>query len=75
LLAQPHENRSITCITLPFLQRGIMFTHEAVREWEMKLAALLSATLRKRRHGAVGNSWSVDETYGYCWRTHGIGVN
>jgi transposase-like protein len=46
-----------------FLQRGIIFTHEAVREWESKLAPLLSETLRKRRHGAVGKSWYVDETY------------
>jgi putative transposase len=46
-----------------FLQRGISFTHEAVREWENKLAPLLSETLRKRRHGAVGQSWYVDETY------------
>lgn len=27
-------------------QRGIIFTHEAVREWESKLAPLLSETLR-----------------------------
>jgi putative transposase len=46
-----------------FLQRGIQFTHEAVRNWETKLAPLLSDTLRKRRRGAVGNSWYVDETY------------
>jgi putative transposase len=46
-----------------FLQRGIMFTHEAVREWESKFASLLSGTLRKRRYGAVGKSWYVDETY------------
>jgi putative transposase len=46
-----------------FLQRGLSFTHEAVREWENKLAPLLSETLRKRRHGAVGQSWYVDETY------------
>jgi putative transposase len=46
-----------------FLQRGIRFTHEAVRDWEAKLAPLLSDTLRKRRSGAVGNSWYVDETY------------
>jgi putative transposase len=46
-----------------FLQRGIVFTHEAVREWERKLAPRLSATLRKRRHGTIGNSWYVDETY------------
>jgi putative transposase len=46
-----------------FLQRGIGFTHEAVRDWEAKLAPLLSDGLRKRRSGAVGNSWYVDETY------------
>jgi len=31
-----------------FLQRGLIFTHEAVREWESKLAPLLSESLRKR---------------------------
>jgi transposase-like protein len=46
-----------------FLQRGLSFTHEAVRDWERKLAPLLSDTLRKRRHGTVGPSWYVDETY------------
>jgi putative transposase len=34
-----------------------------VRDWEHKLAPLLSDTLRRRRHGAVGQSWYVDETY------------
>jgi putative transposase len=46
-----------------FLQRGIIFSHEAVRDWERKLAPLLSETLRKRRYGTVGASWYVDETY------------
>jgi transposase-like protein len=46
-----------------FLQRGIDFTHEAVRVWERKLAPFLSDALRKRRHRQVGNSWYVDETY------------
>ncbi len=46
-----------------FLQRGLIFTHEAVREWERKLAPLLRETLRKRRYRAVGKSWYVDETY------------
>jgi putative transposase len=46
-----------------FLQRGIRFTHEAVRDWETKLALLLGDALRKRRSGAVGKSWYVDETY------------
>jgi putative transposase len=46
-----------------FLQRGLILTHEAVREWESKLAPLLRETLRRRRYGAAGNSWYVDETY------------
>jgi putative transposase len=46
-----------------FLQRGMIFSHEAVREWERKLTPLLSDVLRKRRHRAVGQSWYVDETY------------
>jgi putative transposase len=39
-----------------FLQRGMVFTHEAVRDWERKLASLLSKALRKRRYGMVGAS-------------------
>jgi putative transposase len=46
-----------------FLQRGLIFTHEAVREWEAKLAPLLGEALRRRRQGTVGQSWYVDETY------------
>jgi putative transposase len=46
-----------------FLQRGLSFTHEAMREWESKLAPLLSEALRKWRHRQVGTSWYVDETY------------
>ncbi len=40
-----------------FLQRGIRFTHEAVRDWAMKLAPLLADTLRQKRRGTVGTSW------------------
>jgi transposase-like protein len=48
-----------------FLVRGIVFSHEAVREWEAKLAPLLADELRQRRHGrggARGRHWHVDET-------------
>jgi len=45
-----------------FLERGLVFTHEAVREWETQLAPLLSETLRKHRRGRIGCSWYVDET-------------
>jgi putative transposase len=46
-----------------FLERGVVFTHEAVREWETQLAPLLSEMLRKHRRGRIGRSWYVDETY------------
>jgi transposase-like protein len=46
-----------------FLERGLVFTHEAVREWEAQLAPLLSETLRKHRRGRMGRSWYVDETF------------
>src|SRR3989449_409398 len=46
-----------------FLARGMVFTHEAVREWEAQFAPLLSETLRKQRRGRIGRSWYVDETY------------
>jgi putative transposase len=46
-----------------FLIRGIVFSHEAVRDWEAKLTPMLAETLRRRRRGKVGRSWYVDETY------------
>jgi transposase-like protein len=49
-----------------FLQRGIVFSYEAVREWEAKLAPVLADELRQRRHGTGGarsRHWHVDETY------------
>src|SRR3954469_9570308 len=46
-----------------FAIRGIVFSYEAVREWEAKLTPALAEELRKRRRGKVGRSWYVDETY------------
>ena len=46
-----------------FLERGLVFTHEAVREWEAQLAPRLSETLRTHRRGRIGCSWYVDETF------------
>jgi transposase-like protein len=56
-----------------FLHRGLLFSHEAVREWEAKLTPILSDELRKRRRGKGGagrRSWHVDETFlkvRGCW--------
>jgi putative transposase len=46
-----------------FLIRGIVFSHEAVRDWEAKLTPALAEGLRRRRRGRIGKSWYVDETY------------
>ena len=49
-----------------FLVRGLVFSHEAVRDWEAKLAPVLAGELRRRRRGrggARGRHWHVDETY------------
>src|ERR1700683_5542818 len=42
-----------------FLIRGIVFSHEAVRDWEAKLAPAMAESLRRRRRGKVGRSWGV----------------
>src|SRR5438067_3100592 len=47
-----------------FLIRGIVFSYEAVREWEAKLTPILSGELRQqRRRRRLARSWYVDETY------------
>ncbi len=46
-----------------FLERGFEFTHEAVREWELRFAPLLTDQLRTKRKGQAGRSWHTDETY------------
>ena len=46
-----------------FLERGFVFTHEAVRDWEARFAPLLAEHLRVKRRGQVATSWYVDETY------------
>jgi transposase-like protein len=54
-----------------FALRGMVFSHEAVRDWQAKLTPALADALRRRRKGKVGHSWYVDETYlkvGGHWR-------
>jgi putative transposase len=46
-----------------FLERGFVFTHETVREWEERFAPLIADQLRSKRRGQGGTSWYVDETY------------
>src|ERR1700761_626746 len=42
--------------------RGIVFSHEAVRDWETKLTPALAESRRRRRRGKAGRSWYVDES-------------
>jgi transposase-like protein len=51
-----------------FALRGMVFSYEAVREWEAKLTPALAEDLRPRRHGKAGRSWHVDET---CLKVEG----
>ena len=46
-----------------FALRGIVFSYEAVHDWEAKLTPALAEDLRRRRRGKAGCSWCVDETY------------
>jgi putative transposase len=45
-----------------FLERGIVFTHETVRDWQARFAPLVAEQLRIKRRGQAGRSWYVDET-------------
>jgi len=45
-----------------FLQRGLVFSHETVRDWEARFAPLIADQLRTKRSGQAGRSWHVDET-------------
>jgi DDE superfamily endonuclease len=46
-----------------FLERGYVFTHEAVRDWEARFAPLFTERLRIKRQGKAGKRWYVDKTY------------
>ena len=46
-----------------FALRGIVFSHQAVHDWEAKLTPALAEDLRRRRRGKAGRSWYMDETY------------
>jgi putative transposase len=54
---------SLRDLTEMFLVRGFEFTHEAVRDWERRFAALIIEQLRSKRRSKTGRSLYVDETY------------
>ena len=43
-------------------QSWLVFSYEAVRDWEAKLTPALAEGLRQRRRGQAGCSWYVDKT-------------
>jgi len=45
-----------------FLVRGFVFSHEAVRDWEARFGALLTAWLRAKRRGGGTTKWHAGET-------------
>jgi putative transposase len=54
---------SLRDLTEMWLTRGFTFTHEAVRNWEVRFAPLLAERLRAKRRRRGGTSWYVAETY------------
>lgn len=53
-----------------FLERGFVFTHEAIRDRERRFAPFITEQLRAKRYGKAGKSWYVDET---SIKVHGKG--
>ncbi len=49
-----------------FALRGIVFSHETVREWEAKLTPALAEDLRRRRKGKAGCSWYLTRPTSKC---------
>ena len=42
------------------LERGCVFTHETVRDWEARFAPRIADQLRNKRRGQAGTSWYLD---------------
>jgi len=54
--------RSLRDLAEMFLERGFVFSHETVRDWETRFAPLLADRLRAKRRGQGGTKWHADET-------------
>jgi putative transposase len=46
-----------------FLERGFVFSHEAVRDGEARFAPPRTERVRAKRRGQAGATWHADETY------------
>jgi putative transposase len=57
------DKRSLRDLAEMLLERGFIFTHETVRDWEARFVPLLAARLRAKRRGKAGSNGHADETY------------
>ncbi len=63
VLCRRRYKRSLRDLAEMFLERGFVFSHETVRDWEARFAPLLADRLRAKRRGQGGTKWHADETY------------
>src|SRR6202008_583524 len=54
---------SLRDVELILAERGIIVTHESIRDWSLKFGADFATRLRRRRP-QPGDTWHLDE--GYC---------
>ncbi len=59
-MANALQNSRLRDLAEMFLERGFVFTHEAVRDWEARFAPLVADQLRRKRRGQAGTCWHVD---------------
>jgi putative transposase len=45
-----------------FIERGFVFTHETVRQWDATFVPLLTDRLRQHRYGQGSRRWYLDES-------------
>jgi transposase-like protein len=58
--------RSLRDLPEMFLIRGIVFSHEVVRDWEAKLTPVLAEGLSRRRRGKVGKVGTLTRLTSRC---------
>ena len=80
LLARVRYKLSYRDVAEFFLLRGFEFTHETVRDWEVKFLPQFTQQIRTKRKGKISRVWLVDETYvkvagQRCYRYRGIDEN
>jgi len=77
LLSRVRYKLSYRDIAEFFLLRGFQFTHETVRDWEVRFLPHFTQQIRTKRKGKIGKVWLVDETYirvagQWCYLYRGI---